>query len=275
MMSTSMREFFENLSVTATQEWQNLFPDFYSGKPSTSSDKLEVVLCTSSEIFPVVNCRLYTTSVYVVYPNHPLIDARYATEFYLVPVWEAADVEDFWLMFRIALVVAEARNISVILLTPDNFSFQVPDQTSGSQALIDYFMENITLPENFLSLIPVEKIMALEKFASSSPFNSLIGGEDKTLGIIACGNVSNILNELSRLPYPVLKLKHYPLGRELTESIYYQCDEILVLEQGLPYIEQRLRGIMGIGTRIRGKINRIVPRDEKISLSVITNILNL
>ncbi|MGC8803735.1 MAG: indolepyruvate ferredoxin oxidoreductase, partial [Bacteroidales bacterium] len=80
---------------------------------------------------------------------------------------------------------------------------------------------------------------------------------------------------IPQLPYPILKLKHYPLGRELAESIYYPCDEILVLEQGLPYIEQRLRGIMGVGTRIRGKLNRIVPADEPISLQVITNILNL
>lgn len=270
-----MQDLFENISVTATQEWSKYFSGLIPVGQPASAGKIELILCTSAEIASVVNSRLEIPSVYVVYPNHSWMDVRYVAELYLLPVLEPAEAEDFWLMLRLALIVSKTRNISVILITHDNFSFLIPEKKSSDQALIDYFMENIILPENYAHLDPIEKMAALEKFAASSPLNSLIAGDDKTLGIIACGNIGNMLEKLPRLAYPILKLRHYPLGRELAEQLYYNCDEILVLEHGLPYIEQHLRGIMGIGTRIRGKINRIVPRNEKISLSMISDILNL
>ncbi|MGC8824137.1 MAG: hypothetical protein ACP5PZ_06030 [Bacteroidales bacterium] len=270
-----MKTLLENLPVTVTSQWHKNFPDFMPESQPSQAEPARVVMCTATDIANEISNRIDAATVYLVHSDHPWIDVRYVAELYLMPYWEPANDEEFYLMLQVALVVTEKHNISIIVHIPKDFKFQQPTNISAAQAFIGHYTENIPLPENYLSLSPIDRIRALETFSAHSPFNTLVHGSDRTLGIIACGSIGNILEQIPQLPYPILKLKHYPLGRELAESIYYPCDEILVLEQGLPYIEQRLRGIMGVGTRIRGKLNRIVPADEPISLQVITNILNL
>jgi len=270
-----MKELFESVSVTVSAAWLKYFPQFVPDRQNPDG-RPEVTMCTSSEVASMVNTRLSNTNIYIVYPDHSWIDVRYVAELYLFPLWEPTNMEEFSRMISLAWSVAEKYQISIILLTPTDFSIQLLMESSlPSPAVIDHFMAHISLPENFALLDPIQKIRVLEEFAGSSPFNLHLHGEDKTLGIVADAGIAKMLEQFSQLQYPVLKIGHYPLGRSLVEPIYYSCDEILVLENGLPYIEQRLRGIMGVGTRIRGKLNRIVPSNWEISLQDISTILNL
>jgi indolepyruvate ferredoxin oxidoreductase alpha subunit len=49
----------------------------------------------------------------------------------------------------------------------------------------------------------------------------------------------------TKCPHPVLKISQYPLPRKLMEKIVTECDEILVLEEGAPVVEEMLKGYLG------------------------------
>jgi indolepyruvate ferredoxin oxidoreductase alpha subunit len=80
-----------------------------------------------------------------------------------------------------------------------------------------------------------------EQASENSSFNKYIDGPDKSLGIIVCGIAFNYLleNYPERVvPHPVLKIGQYPLPKKMIERLYNECEEILVLEDGYPIVEE-------------------------------------
>ena len=47
-----------------------------------------------------------------------------------------------------------------------------------------------------------------------------------------------------KCPYPVLKISQYPLPKTLIRKMTAACDRVLVIEEGQPFIEDQLTGIM-------------------------------
>ena len=69
----------------------------------------------------------------------------------------------------------------------------------------------------------------------------------KKLGIVACGIGYNYLmeNYPEGCEYPVLKIGQYPLPKKQLMQLVEACDEILVLEDGQPFVEKQLKGYLG------------------------------
>ena len=88
----------------------------------------------------------------------------------------------------------------------------------------------------------------LEKDSVKSNFNIYYDNKDKTLGIVTGGIGINYLNECypDGCPYPILKIGQYPLPKDLLRNMTNECDEILVIEEGQPFIEDSLRGVMRV-----------------------------
>ncbi len=68
-----------------------------------------------------------------------------------------------------------------------------------------------------------------------------------------------------KLPNPMLKISQYPLPRKLVEKIYNECDEILVLEEGYPIVEELLKGYTGQVKIIKGRLDGSIPRDGELT----------
>jgi indolepyruvate ferredoxin oxidoreductase alpha subunit len=109
-----------------------------------------------------------------------------------------------------------------------------------------------------------------EKFEAASedsPFNKYTEGNDKSLGIIACGLGYNYLMENypnGDCPYSVLKVSQYPLPRKMVEKITSECDKILVLEEGYPVVEELLKGYLGKEAVI-GRLDGTLSRDGELN----------
>jgi indolepyruvate ferredoxin oxidoreductase alpha subunit len=111
-----------------------------------------------------------------------------------------------------------------------------------------------------------------------SKYNSFKDGSKRELGIIASGIAYNYLLENSSeetVNIPVLKITAYPFPKELIEGITSRCNEILVLEEGAPLIEEGLRGILDSGIRIYGRLDGTVPRDGELNPSIVAKALGL
>jgi indolepyruvate ferredoxin oxidoreductase alpha subunit len=54
-----------------------------------------------------------------------------------------------------------------------------------------------------------------------------------------------------------------------------RCHEVLVLEEGYPFVEESLRGILDLGLKIHGRLDGAVPRDGELNPSIVAKALGL
>ena len=65
--------------------------------------------------------------------------------------------------------------------------------------------------------------------------------------------------------HPVLKICQYPLPKRQIEKIASECDELLLLEEGYPVVEEWLKGFTGKGLNVRGRLDDTLPRDGELT----------
>ena len=105
------------------------------------------------------------------------------------------------------------------------------------------------------------------KASEESPYNKYTDGPNKKLGIIACGIGYNYLmeNYPEGCEYPVLKIGQYPLPKKQLMQLVEACDEILVLEDGQPFVEKQLKGYLGIGIKVKGRLDGTLSQDGELN----------
>ena len=86
------------------------------------------------------------------------------------------------------------------------------------------------------------------------------------MGIIACGIAYNYLmeNYPEGCDYPVVKLSQYPLPLKMLQKLFDTCDEILVLEDGYAFVEEKIKGIIP-SKIIKGKLDGTLNRDGELN----------
>jgi indolepyruvate ferredoxin oxidoreductase alpha subunit len=107
--------------------------------------------------------------------------------------------------------------------------------------------------------------------SEDSTFNKYYDADDKSLGIITCGIAYNYLVENyedQKVPYPVLRIGQYPLPRKQVEKIMSECDEILVVEDGYPMVEEMLKGYLA-KEKVRGRLDGSLLRDGELNPNLV------
>jgi indolepyruvate ferredoxin oxidoreductase alpha subunit len=111
-----------------------------------------------------------------------------------------------------------------------------------------------------------------------SKYNFFKDGKKRELGIITSGIAYNYLMEnisSSQNDIPVLKISAYPFPKDLIQEITSRCNEVLILEEGAPFIEESLRGILDNGIKIFGRLDGTVPRDGELNPSIVAKALGM
>ncbi|CCO09075.1 indolepyruvate ferredoxin oxidoreductase subunit alpha [Desulforamulus hydrothermalis] len=113
----------------------------------------------------------------------------------------------------------------------------------------------------------------------NSPFNTVLPGDGR-LGIIAGGVAYHYVKEALaqlKLNLPVLKIgTPYPLPHNLVLKFIQQLDQVLVVEEQEPVLEDQLVGLIyrhGISLTVSGKHNHLVPREGELDTDKIKGIL--
>ena len=141
-------------------------------------------------------------------------------------------------------------------------------------------MQYVLLPANARkrNKILIENYELIRFDQRLSKYNKFIDGKDRELGIVATGIAFNYLMEnLSNTDknYPVLKVSSYPFPRDLASDIFNRCDEILILEDGFPLLEESLRGLLDNGKKIYGRLDGTVPRDGELNPNIVARALGI
>ena len=107
----------------------------------------------------------------------------------------------------------------------------------------------------------------LEQMAVDSKYNKYIDGVDHKFGIIASGIAYNYLMECypEGCPFPVLKISQYPIPKQLIRRMTDDCEEVLIAEEGQPFIEDQVRGVMPGNAVIKGRLTGELPRTGELN----------
>jgi indolepyruvate ferredoxin oxidoreductase alpha subunit len=97
------------------------------------------------------------------------------------------------------------------------------------------------------------------------------------LGVIACGIAFNYLQENypEGFENPVLKISQYPLPKKQLLQLVEACEEILVLEDGFPIVEEQLKGYLGLGLKVHGRLDGTLERDGELTPDKVRKALGL
>jgi len=121
-----------------------------------------------------------------------------------------------------------------------------------------------------------DKQPVLLEHAEESPHNELhLAG---TVGVISCGIADNYLRENidGNGDYSVLRIRHYPVPAGKIRRLVEHVDELLVLEDGYPFVEGMVRGLFGLsGVTVRGRMTGELPRTGELNPDLVRSALGL
>jgi indolepyruvate ferredoxin oxidoreductase alpha subunit len=125
----------------------------------------------------------------------------------------------------------------------------------------------------FKLLLEAQEVFTRE--SEASPYNAYFDAPDKSLGVITTGIAFNYLSENcpGGFEHPVLKIGQYPLPRTQIERMADTCKEILVLEEGFPVVEEQLKGFLGRGVKVRGRLDGSLQRDGELTPDAVAKAL--
>jgi indolepyruvate ferredoxin oxidoreductase alpha subunit len=213
-------------------------------------------------------------------------DSRFYGKFAQIPILEPSNQQEAYDMTRYAFDLSERFGTPVLF----RITTRLSHSRSGVQRKEVLPQNELRLPSNLKQfvLLPsiarkqydalLHKQLAFQEDSEKSGFNQLLEGQDKSMGIVACGITYNYLLENYQgreIPFPVLKIGQYPVSRKLVREFYDQVDSILVLEEGYPILEELFRGIMDEGKPVKGRMDGALPRAGELNPNLVAKALGM
>ncbi len=213
-------------------------------------------------------------------------DSRYFGKFALIPILEPANQQEAYDMARDGFELSEKYKSPVLIrittrLSHSRYGVVVKEtRAQNNNSLPDDSKQFVLLPaiaRKRYKILLENQSNFLEE-AENSIFNKYFEGNDKSLGIIACGIAHNYLMENypdRNCPHPIVKIGQYPLPKNLINKVYNECNEILILEDGYPFIEEMIKGFFDTGKVINGRLNGTLPRDGELNPTIVAKALGI
>ena len=203
-------------------------------------------------------------------------DSRFYGKFAMIPTLEPSSQQEAYDMMAEAYELSEQMHLPVLMRVTTRMAHsravvEVKD-TPREQNELNYDAQasNWVLLPAFArkrNVVVTGQQPILEQMAVDSKYNKYIDGNDHKLGIIASGIAYNYLMECfpNGCPYPVLKISQYPLPKKLIRRMTDDCEYVLIAEEGQPFIEDQVRGVMPGNAVIKGRLTGELPRTGELN----------
>jgi len=206
-------------------------------------------------------------------------DSRYYAQFAMVPCLEPADQQQCYDLVRQAFDISERLALPVVLrlvtrLAHSRAVVETKEPRGQNQLRPSEGRSWILLPSNaragYRRLIEkqADVMAALAELDSCRRY----GPEEGSLGVIVSGIGWNYMLEVmpeEEFP-PTLRVSGYPLSETAVEELLDSCDEVLLLEEGNPFIEEKLRGFPVRGRKtVHGRLDGTVPRTGELTPDIV------
>lgn len=211
-------------------------------------------------------------------------DSRCFGDFAQLPVLEPSNQQEAYDMTREAFELSERVRLPVMIrlvtrLAHSRASVQTsapsePKELDCSEDWHVWTLLPVNARKRFRRLLELQP--RLREYSEQSAFNTLALSGPK--GIIATGISYNYVREVigEESKYSLLKIGVYPTPARLVRELINHCSEVLVVEEGYPYVENQINGLLGVpGKAIRGKRSGALPLDGEMSAERVRMALGL
>ena len=203
-------------------------------------------------------------------------DNRIYGDFAMLPMLEPANQQEAYDMVYSGFELSEKLGYPILM----RITTRMAHSRSGVITREQKKQNEMSLPEDGRKRFILLPALARQRFkilleaqsvfsenSESSDYNKYFDGPDKSLGIITTGIGFNYLSENCKdgFEHPVLKICQYPLPRKQVERIANECDELLILEEGFPFVETQLKGFLNKGLIIHGRLDGTIKRDGELT----------
>ncbi len=203
-------------------------------------------------------------------------DSRYFGRWAMIPILEPSTQQEAYDMMHYGYDLSEKLGTPVML----RITTRLAHSRAGVVRRAVRPQNELKLPENSKQfiLLPVnaqrqyraliEKQPVFTKESEEQGFNKYFEGTDKKLGIITTGIAFNYLMENfqeTKITHPIVKVTQYPLPYKMIDKLYEECDEILVLEEGQPLVEEQMKGFLHKGKKIKGRLDGTLQYDGELN----------
>ena len=200
-------------------------------------------------------------------------DSRFYAKFAMIPCLEPSNQQEAYDMMHYAFDLSESLRTPILL--------RVTTRMAHSRAVVETMdtpreQNTLSAPENtnHFILLPAfarknyaELIEAQADFlqiSEESVFNTYTKGSNPKKAILTTGIAYNYLMEACAersLEASVLKITQYPLPQALIDQIVADgAEEIMVMEEGQPVVEELLRGMVPSTVAVKGRLTGDLPR---------------
>ena len=198
-------------------------------------------------------------------------DSRFYGKFALVPILEPSNQQECYEMMAEAFRLSEEVRLPVLMRMVTRLAHSRAAVTVG-EPLPQNGLEPdgertrwVLLPGNakrqYAALVASQPDLLAR--AEASPRNSLALG--KGLGVIACGIAYNYVREVMPEGISLLKISQYPLPERLVRELAAASSELLVVEDGQPFVEEQVKAILGAGYPVTGRLTGRLPRTGELN----------
>ena len=213
-------------------------------------------------------------------------DSRYYGKFAKIPTLEPANQQEAYDIMQYAFNLSESLRLPVLLRLVTRLSHSRADVRVNEKREQNDF--NLPQDTSRFALIPANARKQFDKLINKqdllmessevSEWNILKLNTSKKLGIIACGIAYNYVMENvteHNLQHSILKLSQYPMPKEKVKQLYLHCDEVLVVEDGYPIIEERLHNYFDDNDKIKGKMTGHLPITGELNPTIVSKCLGI
>lgn len=201
-------------------------------------------------------------------------DSRFYGKFAMIPIFEPSSQQEAYDMMKKAFSMSEEIKLPVLLRIVTRLAHSRADVTISEPIA----QNNINLDVNRSEwvLLPVnakrqynklvDKQALLINNSEKSDFNNFNIADGKKRykrGIIACGigynyvmeSMQNVEEEI-----PLIKVSQYPLPVQMIEKLSEVCEEIIIVEDGQPFVEEQVKAIAPDNVKVSGRLTGALPR---------------
>ncbi len=212
-------------------------------------------------------------------------DSRWYAKFAMIPLLEPSNQQEAYDMVAYGLELSERLGLPVMLRITTRLAHSRAVVARGGSLEPEpiHFPKNpadwVLLPVNarrrYEALVGVQPEMG--RLARLSGWNNYRNGNDKRMGILACGIAYNYLMEWAPElgDFPVLKIGQYPLPDDIIRQMAWNCEELLIMEEGQPILEEVIRGILPSPCTVSGRLNGKLPRTGELNPNAVRHALGL
>ncbi|MCB9833421.1 MAG: indolepyruvate ferredoxin oxidoreductase [Planctomycetes bacterium] len=214
-------------------------------------------------------------------------DSRFYADFAHVPCFEPADQQEAYDMTRDAFALSELHQIPVVLRLVTRLAHsraavkRSEPHPPNEMHKTDDPRSWVLLPgisrQRWRRLLDIQR--DIRHWSEDSGYTQALNDDHSApLGIITCGLARNYYFEnMAELPEPLphLHIGSYPFPTERIRRLAAKVDRLLVLEEGFPFVERFLRGVLDQPIEITGRLSGALPEDGELDPDKVRQALGL